>query len=316
MLQITDLTVEFAGTRVVDGITFSLDAGSTLGLVGESGCGKSAAALSIVGLLPPPGRVTGGSIVFDGEDLLDLDDTGLQQLRGARIGFIFQDPGAALNPSFTIGDQIAEAMSVHGVARGAEARQRAVDLLERVRIPEPLRRARDYPHQLSGGMRQRAVIAAALACRPSLLIADEPTTALDVTTQADILDLLRDMRREFNLAVLLISHDLGVVAGLADRIAVMYAGRIVESGPARGVLADPAHPYTRGLLASVPGRAPGARLPAIPGTVPAPGFLPPGCAFEPRCRERIDECDTVHPSARPYAPGHSAECLLLLPEEP
>lgn len=316
MLHVNDLTVEFAGTPAVEGVSVHLAPGETLGLVGESGCGKSATALAIAGLLPPEGRVRGGSVLFEGEDLLALDEADLQRVRGKRIGFVFQEPGAALNPSFTIGDQVAETLIVHGVARGASARRQAIELLEAVRIPEPAERARDYPHQLSGGMRQRVVIAAALACRPSLLIADEPTTALDVTTEAAILDLLGEMRRNFSLALLLVSHDLGVVASLADRISVMYAGRVVEHGPTRSVLTSPAHPYTRGLLASVPGATPGARLRAIPGSVPAADSCPAGCAFAPRCPERIDDCASLRPDARPYGAGHTAVCLLLLPEDP
>ncbi|MEW5983929.1 MAG: ABC transporter ATP-binding protein [Acidobacteriota bacterium] len=322
MLQVADLVVEFdagggreAPVRAVDGISFHVDRGETLGLVGESGCGKSAAALSIVGLVPPPGRVAGGSILFEARDLLDCGERELQKVRGARIGFVFQEPMAALNPSFTIGDQIAEALAQHGVARGAQARQRVVDLLAAVRIPAPERCARSYAHHLSGGMRQRAVIAAAIACQPSLLVADEPTTALDMTTQAEVLDLLGDMRQDLGLALLLITHDLGIVAGLADRVAVMYAGQIVEVGPTRDVLRSPAHPYTRGLLASLPGARPGTRLEAIPGVVPSPGSRPPGCTFASRCTERIDGCDVARPGLRSAGAGHLGRCLLLR-EEP
>ena len=311
MLRITDLVVEFAGTRVVDGVSLHIGPGETLGLVGESGCGKSAAALAILGLLPPPGRAVAGSAEFESRDLLSLDEHDLRHVRGARIGYVFQEPGAALNPSFTIGDQIAEALVVHGVTAGADARERAAGLLDAVRIPDAGRRADDFPHQLSGGMRQRAVIAAAIACRPALLIADEPTTALDATTQAELLDLLADMRRDTGMAMLLISHDLGVVAGVADRVAVMYAGHIVEEGPAARVLQCPAHPYTRGLLASLPGAKPGVRLASIPGTVPEAGAWPPGCRFAPRCADRREGCDTAIPDLRRAEPGHRARCVLL-----
>ncbi len=315
MLLVTDLAVEFGSVRAVDDVSLRVDRGETLGLVGESGCGKSASALAILGLLPPPGRVSGGSISFEGMDLLAMGERERRTIRGARIGFISQDPAAALNPSFTIGEQIAEALAVHGVARGAAARRQAIDLLDDVRIPDPDLRGRAYPHELSGGMRQRAVIAAALACRPSLVIADEPTTALDATTQAEILDLLRDLRGTHGLSLLLITHDLGVVGSMADRVAVMYAGRLVEDGPVRSVLASPAHPYTRGLLASVPGSRPGARLHAIPGSVPRAGERRAGCAFAPRCAERLDACNSLSPDARPYGAGHRAACLLLAEEE-
>ncbi len=296
--------------RAVDGVSLHVGRGETLGLVGESGCGKSVTALSIIRLVQLPGRITGGTIVFEGRDLTTLGEPEMRHVRGARIGFVFQEPMTALNPVFTIGDQIAESLVVHGIATGAAARARAVELLEAVRIPEPGKRAGDYPHQLSGGMRQRALIAAAISCRPSLLIADEPTTALDVTIQAEILDLLREMRAQFGLALLLITHDLGVVAHLADRVAVMYAGRIVEEGPTRLVLSQPAHPYTRGLLASLPGSAPGTRLMAIPGSVPDLSALPAGCAFSPRCGDREARCDQRPPEPTTLAPDHHTRCYL------
>jgi oligopeptide/dipeptide ABC transporter ATP-binding protein len=318
LLDVRGLTAEFVSetgsvrrvVRAADGVDFEIGRGEVLALAGESGSGKSATALSLVGLLPPPGRVVSGRILFEGRDLRALDDNGMRRVRGARIGVVFQEPMTALNPVFTVGGQIAEALEVHGIARGAAARTRAVELLDAVRIPDPARRAADFPHQLSGGMRQRALIAAAIACRPPLLIADEPTTALDATIQADILDLLDAMRRESGLAVLLITHDLGVVARMADRAAVMYAGRIVESGPARELLASPAHPYTRGLLASVPGHEPGMRLAAIPGSVPDLATLPPGCAFAPRCPDRFEACDRARPEASGVSPGHAARCHL------
>ncbi len=317
LLRVRDLTTEFVVerdgvarvVRAVHGVSFDLDAGDVLGLVGESGSGKSMTALSLLGLVPPPGRVTGGTAEFEGRDLLTLDGRGRRAVRGARIGLVFQEPSTALNPVFTIGDQIAETLIVHGLATPREAAGRAVALLEAVRMPEAARRARDYPHQLSGGQRQRAVIAAAIACRPPLVIADEPTTALDVTIQAEILDLLRDMRAADNLALVLITHDLGVVSGMADRVAVMYAGRIVEQGPARAVLDNPAHPYTRGLLQSMPGNLPGRRLPAIPGAVPDLAWLPPGCAFAPRCPDRFDACGADPADVR-IDGGRSVRCHL------
>jgi len=319
VLEVRGLTTEFGAgregarppLRAVDGISFDIARGEILALAGESGSGKSVTALSIVRLVPPPGRTIAGSVRLEGLDLLALDERELQRVRGARIGFVFQEPMAALNPSFTVGDQVAEVLQVHGIATGAAARARAVELLDAVRIPEPAHRARDFPHQLSGGMRQRVLIAAAVACRPALVIADEPTTALDATVQAEILDLLTSMRREFGLSLLLITHDPAIVARVADRVAVMYAGRIVETGPARGVLASPLHPYTRGLLASLPGRVPGARLEAIPGAAPDLAALPPGCAFAPRCPERFSDCDASRPAAVTVSPGREARCFLL-----
>ena len=318
LLDVRDLTTEFvvqrggalAILRPADGVSFRIGRGETLGLVGESGSGKSITALSIIRMVPGPGRITGGTVMFEGRDLATLDENGLRRVRGARIGFVFQEPASALNPVFTIGDQIAEAIVVHGIAPRAVAASQAVELLEAVRIPDPARCASDYPHQLSGGMRQRAVIAAAIACGPALLIADEPTTALDAKTQAGILDLLADMRARLGLSLLLITHDLSVVARVADRIAVMYAGRIVEEGAARDVLAAPGHPYTRGLLASRPGGVPGSRLQAVPGTVPDLAALPPGCAFVPRCAERLEECGARRPGVTTVADGHVVRCFL------
>jgi peptide/nickel transport system ATP-binding protein len=318
LLSVRGLTTEFAGerdgvgrvVRAADEVGFDIRRGEVFALAGESGCGKSVTALSLLRLVPPPGRVASGRVLFEGRDLLALGDEELRQVRGARIGVVFQEPMTALNPVFTVGDHVAEALEVHAVARGAAARARAVELLEAVRIPEPARRARDYPHQLSGGMRQRVLIAIAIACRPALVIADEPTTALDATIQADILDLLAAMRREFGLSLLLITHDLGIVARVADRVAVMYAGRIVETGPARDVLASPGHPYTRGLLASLPGSLPRTRLEAIPGAVPDLAMLPAGCAFAPRCPDRLDACGLSRPDAYALSPGREARCFL------
>jgi len=255
LLDVQHLSVSFGGpTPAVDDVSFHVDAGETLGVVGESGSGKSVTAFSILRLLQPPGRVTGGTVRFEGRDLLTLNESEMRQVRGARISLIFQEPMTALNPVMRVGDQIAEALTVHGRSR-AEAQARAIELLDAVKIPDAARRVRDYPHQLSGGMRQRAMIAIALACHPPLVIADEPTTALDVTIQAQVLDLLRELKARFNLALLLITHDFGVIAEMADRVAVMYRGRLVEEGPVRQILRAPAHEYTRGLLAAVPGMA-------------------------------------------------------------
>jgi ABC-type dipeptide/oligopeptide/nickel transport system ATPase component len=260
LLDVQNLTVTFAGARsnvtAVDDVSFQIGAGETLGVVGESGSGKSVTAFAILRLLQPPGRVTGGRILFEGRDLLTLTEREMREVRGARISLIFQEPMTALNPVMRVGDQIAEALTVHGTS-ASDARDRAVELLESVRIPDAARRARDYPHQLSGGMRQRVMIAIALACRPPLIIADEPTTALDVTIQAQVLDLMRELKARLNLAVLLITHDFGVIAEMADRVAVMYKGKVVEAGPVRQILRAPAHPYTQGLLAAVPGMSKG-----------------------------------------------------------
>src|SRR6266545_6437370 len=307
LLRVEHLTTVFDTARgpvaAVDDVSFDIRPGETLGLVGESGSGKSVTALSILRLVQPPGRIAGGRIVFKGRDLLTLDEPSMRAVRGADISLIFQEPMTALNPVFRVGDQIAEALLVHGRASRQEARDKAIELLGAVRIPDPAARVQDYPHQLSGGMRQRVMIAIALACRPSLVIADEPTTALDVTIQAQILDLLREMKTAFNLALLLITHDLGVIAETADRVAVMYAGRIVETGPVRAIFRQPAHPYTRGLLASMPGGTPGRRLRAIEGSVPLLGALPPGCAFNPRCPDRFEPCTSAPPPDYPAGAG-------------
>jgi oligopeptide/dipeptide ABC transporter ATP-binding protein len=297
--------------RSVDGVSLDIGAGETVGLVGESGCGKSVTAMSVLRLIRPPGRIEPGSeIRFEGRDIMGLGDKALREIRGARIAMVFQEPMTALNPVFTIGSQIEETLLAHGVATRRTARQRAVELLESVSVPEPQRRIREYPHQLSGGLRQRALIALALAGNPSLVIADEPTTALDVTIQAQILDLLRDLQRRMGLALLLITHDLGVVAEMADRVAVMYAGRIVEQAPVEALFADPKHPYTRGLMASMPGGAPGSRLQAIQGTVPPLGELPPGCSFEPRCPDRFEPCSKAHPGDTIMEGGRTVKCYL------
>jgi oligopeptide/dipeptide ABC transporter ATP-binding protein len=260
------------------------------------------AALAMLRLVPPPGRIAGGRVRFQGRDLLALAERDLQQVRGPGIGLVFQEPMTALNPVFTIGRQIEETLAVHGVAHGRAARDRAIEILDAVSMPDAAARVDDYPHQLSGGLRQRAMIALALCCRPALLVADEPTTALDVTIQAQILDLLRALQARFGLALLLITHDLGVVAGMADRVAVMYAGRIVEQGTVRDVFHGARHPYTRGLLASIPGGPSPGRLQAIPGAVPALGRVPAGCPFHPRCPERFEPCDKTVPGVTVLGP--------------
>ena len=294
---------------VID-VSFQLHRGGTLCLVGESGSGKSLTAFSILRLIQPPGRIGSGAILYKGRDLCRLPEREMQRVRGAEIALIFQEPMTALNPVFTIGSQIEETLVVHGRATRRTARDTAIELLETVQVPEAARRVREYPHQLSGGLRQRALIALSLACNPAVLIADEPTTALDVTIQAQILELLRDLQQRLGLSLLLITHDLGVVAGMADRVAVMYAGRIVEEAPVANLFAAPAHPYTRGLLGSMPGGAPGTPLTAIPGTVPAPGALPPGCCFTPRCHSRFEPCPVAHPGTTDLGGGHTVRCYL------
>jgi oligopeptide/dipeptide ABC transporter ATP-binding protein len=314
LLHVDHLTTVFdtpAGPLpAVDDVSFEIRAGETLGLVGESGSGKSVTAFSVMRLVQPPGRIRGGHVLFKGRDLLELPEREMRKVRGAEIALIFQEPMTALNPVFTIGDQIRETLLVHGRTTKRDAPAHAVALLEAVKIPDAASRVRDYPHQLSGGMRQRVLIAMALACRPALVIADEPTTALDVTIQAEILDLLREMKTALGLSVLLITHDLGVIAGTADRVAVMYAGRIVETGSVRDVFHRPQHPYTRGLLASIPGGVPGQRLRAIDGSVPMLGALPPGCSFNPRCPDRFDPCTLTPPRDYIVGADHTAKCFL------
>ena len=314
LLKVEHLTTVFdlavGPVPAVNDVSFEIQEGETLGLVGESGSGKSVTAFSIMRLVQPPGRVAGGAVYFKGRDLLRLPEREMRVVRGAGVSLIFQEPMTALNPVFTIGDQLRETLLVHGRGSRRDASARAVELLEAVRIPDPARRIHDYPHQLSGGQRQRVLIAMAIACRPSLVIADEPTTALDVTIQAQILDLLREMKTTFNLSLLLITHDLGVIAETADRVAVMYAGRIVEEATVREIFRRPQHPYTRGLLASIPGGVPGTRLQAIDGSVPLLGALPPGCAFNPRCPDRFAPCTTAPPDDYITGPGHTAKCFL------
>jgi oligopeptide/dipeptide ABC transporter ATP-binding protein len=299
LLEINNLKTQFptrAGlVRAVDDVSFYLDRGELLGLVGESGCGKSMTALSVMRLIAKPGKIVGGEILFDGKDLLKLSEAEMRHMRGDDIAMIFQDPMTSLNPVYTVGEQIAEALRLHRKLSHKQAKHEAIEAMREVAIPDPARRAGDYPHQLSGGMRQRVMIAMALACNPKLLIADEPTTALDVTIQAQILELLDDLRKQRELAVLLITHDLGVVAEVADRVAVMYTGRIVEESPVDELFARPKHPYTEGLLRSVPKLtsehiAKAERLETIEGTVPRPTDLPPGCHFAPRCSHRMPRC--------------------------
>ena len=297
-LEVRDLTVAFpydgGVIRPADKVSFCLSPGRTLGLVGESGSGKTVTALSIMGLTPPPGRIEGGRVLLGGSDLLDLPERALEDIRGRRVAMIFQEPATALNPVLTVGAQIAEALRIHDGS--ADAWAEAVRMLDRVGIPDAAARAQTYPHQLSGGMRQRAMIAMALICRPDVLIADEPTTALDVTIQAQIVDLMLEMQRHLGLAILFISHDLGVVSDIADEIAVMYAGRLVELGPAGYLLTKPLHPYTQGLIETLPGRGPRRdRLAAIPGAVPDLGALPPGCGFAERCPMADDRCRDAEP---------------------
>lgn len=308
LLDITDLRIEFETAAPVDGVSLALDPGRTLGLVGESGSGKTLTALAVMRLVPPPGRIAAGRITFAGRDLLTLDDRAMRAVRGRAVGMVFQEPMTALNPVVSVGAQIAEAAALHGADR-AMARARTIEMLRLVEIPDPERRADAYPHQLSGGMRQRVMLAMALVCTPQLLIADEPTTALDVTIQAQVLDLLASLQQRLGMAVLLVTHDLGVVAERADDIAIMYAGRIVETGPAADVLAAPAHPYTRALLASLPAPGRRARLEAIPGSVPQPGNLPSGCRFRDRCRDAIADCAAIDPALRDVGAGRRVACI-------
>jgi len=305
---------EFAA---VDGVDLEVPRGRTLGVVGESGCGKSVLSLSIMRLVPRPGRVVAGEVRLEGTDLLGLSMEQMREVRGGRAAMIFQEPMTSLNPVHSVGMQIIEAMRAHDPRASAAAlRDRAIEALRRVRIPAPERRFEEYPHQLSGGMRQRVMIAMALACQPKLLIADEPTTALDVTVQAQILDLLRELQAETGMSIILITHDLGVVAEMADEVAVMYAGRVVERAPARALFEDPQHPYTLGLLGSVPRLdEERERLLAIEGAVPPPFALPRGCRFHPRCPFAIEACRAAPPALEEIMPGHRAACIRAPVEE-
>ncbi|MBI3182199.1 MAG: ABC transporter ATP-binding protein [Myxococcales bacterium] len=314
LLEVRELCTRFSSDEgdflAVDGVSFSVHEGATLGLVGESGCGKTVAALSVMRLLAdPPGRVVAGSALFRGRDLLRLTEREMRQVRGREISMVFQEPMSSLNPVLCAGEQVAEALRLHQRLRRAAAARTAEQMLGRVGIPDPGQRARSYPHELSGGMRQRVMIAMALACGPSLLIADEPTTALDVTVQAQILELLRREQAERRMAMVLITHDLGVVAETCDEVAVMYAGRVVERAPVQALFAHPAHPYTAGLLSSLPSAAKrGARLVAIPGTVPAPWELRRGCRFRDRCDRAAEECARTAPLLEEKRQGQWAAC--------
>ncbi len=301
--------------KAVDGVDFTVKPGEVLGLVGESGCGKSVTSLSIMRLVGSPGRVVSGEILFEGRDLLKLSESEMVQMRGNRISMIFQQPQSSLNPVFTSGDQVAEVLQIHENLDKTESWNKAVDLLKLVGIPDPEKKAKAFPHEMSGGQAQRVMIAMALALNPQLLIADEPTTALDVTIQAQILDLMRDLRSRMGTSVILITHDLGVIAEMADRVAVMYAGRIVEQTDVNRLFEEPLHPYTQGLIGSIPvlGKVMD-KLDVIPGTVPNLVNLPPGCRFAPRCRARVEHqlkiCTELEPELDPVLPGHSVRCWL------
>ncbi|MGI8871003.1 MAG: ABC transporter ATP-binding protein [Candidatus Limnocylindria bacterium] len=311
----TSFTTRDGVVRAVDGIDFHVNRGEILGLVGESGCGKSVTSLSILRLIAPPGRIEAGELIFDGRDLLKLSSRQMRELRGNRISMIFQQPTSSLNPVFSVGRQLEEVLELHRNMKRRAARDRAAELMRMVGIPDPVRRLDAFPHALSGGMAQRVMIAMALACEPELLIADEPTTALDVTIQAQILDLMRSLQRETGTAIVLITHDLGVVAEMADRVAVMYAGEIVEQADVRELFTDPRHPYTRGLIGSVPtlGEVK-EQLATIPGSVPNLIELPAGCRFAPRCTTRVEQhvepAERLHPLLREVAPGHEVRCWL------
>jgi len=314
LLQVRELKTWFGSRRrpirAVDGVSFDVPPQSTVALVGESGCGKSVTALSLARLVPePPGYYAGGDVLFDGRSVLQMSQRELSDLRGREISYIFQEPATCLNPVFRVGAQIMEAVKLHRPS--ADAREEAVKLLQLVGLPEPLRQLKAYPHQMSGGMQQRVMIAMALACRPRLLVADEPTTALDVTIQAQILELLSDLQRDLQMSVLLITHNLGLVADQAHRVSVMYAGRIVESGLAGDVLRSPAHPYARALLDAVPRLdSTGGRMTGIPGTVPDPADLPPGCKFEPRCSGAQPECREKEPGLETAGSGREVRCFF------
>jgi oligopeptide/dipeptide ABC transporter ATP-binding protein len=315
LLDVRDLRTYFfirrGILRAVDGVSFHVEEGEVVGIVGESGCGKSVTALSIMRLVPRPGRIVGGEILFKGQDLLKLDERRMRRIRGKEISMIFQEPMSSLNPVLTVGEQIAEAIRLHSDTGRREAWREAVESLAKVGIPSPELRAREYPHQMSGGMRQRVMIAMAIACHPSLLIADEPTTALDVTIQAQILDLIAQLKDDLGMSVMMITHDLGIVAGFAERVMVFYAGQIVEIAPTTEIFENPLHPYTRGLLASIP-KISGEpeKLLTIPGSPPDPKSLPKGCRFEPRCEMARKECAEVEPMLQESYPGHLVRCFL------
>ncbi len=318
LLKITDLRTYFftsEGTaRAVDGVNLELARGQTLGIVGESGCGKSVTALSIMRLIPdPPGKIVSGEICFDSTNILDIPEEKMRELRGRNISMIFQDPMSSLNPVFRVIDQISEAIYAHESVTKEEAYERSIEILGRVGFPDPANRARQYPHQLSGGLRQRVMIAMALACGPELLIADEPTTALDVTIQAQILDLLMEIQEKHNISILFVSHDLGVIASICRHVAVLYAGQVIEKVSVATLFKNPLHPYTRGLLASIPdtsGRSKNKRLFTIPGTVPSPVMWPSGCRFHNRCKYAQDICHREEPPEIRIEEGHTVKCWL------
>jgi oligopeptide transport system ATP-binding protein len=322
LLQVKDLRTHFYTeeglVKAVDGVSYDVQEGETLALVGESGCGKSISALSLLKLIPiPPGRIVSGEVLFDGEDLMKLNEDEIRKIRGNRISMVFQEPMTSLNPVLTIGKQMTEALELHLKLNREAARARAVQLLEMVGVAEAERRITDYPHQFSGGMRQRVMIAMAMACNPRLLIADEPTTALDVTIQAQVLEVMARLSREFGTAVIIITHNLGVVARYADRVNVMYAGRIIEMASAADVYADPRHPYTLGLLKSVPrlDQVTDEKLVPIEGLPPDLGHLPPGCAFYARCTYRLDKCREEYPPFAQVAENHYAACWVDVTKE-
>lgn len=315
LLEARDLSIHFfteeGVVRAVENVSFEIYPGEVLGLVGESGCGKSVTGLSLLRLIPiPPGRIVSGDILFDGRSLVPLEEKEMEKVRGNDISMIFQEPMTSLNPVFTIGDQIMEAVILHQGLDKTEARKRTIEMLDRVKISSPEKRIDSYPHQLSGGMRQRAMIAMALSCQPKLLIADEPTTALDVTIQAQVLQLLKEIQMEMGMSVMLITHDLGVVSEIADRVAVMYAGRIFEYGPIEAIFGKMRNPYTRGLMRSIPQLAEKKnRLNAIPGQVPDPMNLPAGCKFHPRCYLVIEECKKEEPPLFQVNGNHFSRCI-------
>ena len=299
-------------SKAVDDVSFDVDEGHTLGIVGESGCGKSVSCLSVMRLIAdPPGKIVGGDIRFNGQDVLALDESEMRKIRGNAISMIFQEPMTSLNPVFTCGDQIMEALILHQRMNKEEAKQRAIEMLHQVGIPAPEQRVNEYPHQLSGGMRQRVMIAMALSCDPALLFADEPSTALDVTVQAQILDLLRDLQQKFNMAIVVITHDLGVVAEMAEQVVVMYAGKVQEDSDVRTIYKHPLHPYTAGLQKAIPRvHEDMDRLYVIEGTVPNPLDFPPGCKFHPRCPQVMDKCRIQEPELIEVSPGHKVRCWL------
>jgi len=317
LLEVKDLTTRFytmdGVVHAVNGISYTLEEGEALGIVGESGCGKSVSVLSVMGLIPdPPGKIVAGQVLYQGQDLLKLGDKEMQRIRGKDIAMIFQDPMTSLNPVLTIGRQISETLIVHLGASQEQARRRAIELLDLVDIPQAADRIGDYPHQFSGGMRQRAMIAMALACNPSILIADEPTTALDVTIQAQIVDLVKGLRHKLGMAVIWITHDLGVIAGLVENLIVMYAGFIVERGNVDDIYADPRHPYTQALLKSLPrvDRTSEEKLATIDGLPPDLLGLPPGCPFTPRCERAVERCRQANPRLEPVSSDHEAACWV------